>query len=86
MTDEDPADRALDVEVTVEAGARMLGESVPYLLELLDAGAIRFRTVDEARVVVAADVEAVRQRRARAADALAEMARIVEQSPGGWDH
>jgi hypothetical protein len=83
---QDTAEEGEAREVSVEAAARQLGESVPYLLELLDAGAIAFRTVAGERRVTVGDVQAFARRRARSTDALSEIAKIVEDSPAGWDH
>lgn len=75
-----------DEEVSSEVAARMLGVSRPYLNELLDVEAIDYRRVGNQRRIRVLELEAYRQRRKQAERALAEMAEVVNESPGGWDY
>jgi hypothetical protein len=79
-TDPDP-----DGEITVEAAAEMLGESVAFLREILAAGAIPSRVDGDTRQIAVADVVGYREERARRRVHLRAITRIVDASPGGWD-
>ena len=74
-----------DKELTSQAAADMLHLSRPYLIKLLDQGAITFHRVGTHRRIRLEDVLAYRDRRddERKA-ALDELARLSEELPDGY--
>lgn len=66
--------------------ASVLGVSRTHLTALLDAGVLPSRRAGPHRQIGLLDLYTyMTQRDARSADLLAEMARIAEESPGGYD-
>jgi excisionase family DNA binding protein len=71
-------------EIGLEEAAKVLGFSVAHVIELLNNGAIAFRT-GEPVLIRRGDVETWRREFERQRAAIEAMARIVDESPGGWD-
>jgi len=77
----------LPPELSVSQAAAVLGVSRPHLITLLDDGALPSRRVGSHRRIDLHDLSAyiTTHRHAYSRDLLAEMARIAEESPGGYD-
>jgi len=76
----------LPPELSVSQAAAVLGVSRPHLITLLDDGALPSRRVGTHRRIDLHDLSAyMTHRHARSRDLLTEMARIAEESPGGYD-
>ena len=73
-----------DEEVSSQVAADMLGVSRPHLNELLEVEAIPYRRVGNQRRIRVLDLHEFRQRREHSAEALGEMAEVVEDSAAGW--
>ena len=73
-------------ELSTSQAAALLSISRPHLIKLLDEGVIPYRRVGTHRRIGLRDLSTyLSQRSAHSRDLLAQMARIAEESAGGYD-